>query len=218
MAGTRPPSVAASTFVPAARKSRCRYPIAIVPRRGDSAALVTNPTSRSAANNRAPRCGTGPRCEGPPVTHDASVAAMQHTDDHFLADIAALGQRDGAILDAGLERNRVVGHVNAEDRIPGFDARLRSPVARRREHPHRSVHRSNPVRARLNVDDKPARRADRYAPPTPAVRETPAACGDSRPTPESGRASITGQSPSRTAGAFGPCIHTPARLSASEAT
>ena len=48
---------------------------------------------------------------------------MQHADDDLLADVAALAHRDRAILDAGLERDRVVGHVHTEDRIPGLDAR-----------------------------------------------------------------------------------------------
>ena len=47
----------------------------------------------------------------------ATVTAMQHADDDFLPDVAALGHRDRPILDAGFERDRVVGHVHAEDRI-----------------------------------------------------------------------------------------------------
>ena len=83
---------------------------------------------------------------------------MQHADDHFLADVAALGQRDRAILDAGFERNGVVGHVDAEDRIPGLDrAPPRSP--RRADDARtsaRSARRSRSLFARaLNVDDKP---------------------------------------------------------------
>jgi hypothetical protein len=39
---------------------------------------------------------------------------VQHTDDDLLTDIAALGQADRAVLDARLQRNRVVGHVDAE--------------------------------------------------------------------------------------------------------
>ena len=47
---------------------------------------------------------------------------MQHADDDFLADVAALRQADRALLDAGLERDRVLVHVLAEHRAAGLDA------------------------------------------------------------------------------------------------
>ena len=47
---------------------------------------------------------------------------MQHTDDDFLPDEAALAERDRALLDSRLERNRVVGHVDAEERVASLDA------------------------------------------------------------------------------------------------
>ena len=46
---------------------------------------------------------------------------MQDPDDDFLADVAALGLADRAILDARFERDRVGVHVDAEQRQAGFD-------------------------------------------------------------------------------------------------
>ena len=57
------------------------------------------------------------------LTGDAAAAAVQHADDHFLPDVAPLGERDGALLDARFERNGVVGHVETEDRIAALDPR-----------------------------------------------------------------------------------------------
>src|SRR5262245_47647676 len=51
------------------------------------------------------------------------MASVEHADDDFLSDVAPLGHRDRAVLDTGLERDRVVGHVDAEHRIPRLDAR-----------------------------------------------------------------------------------------------
>ena len=51
------------------------------------------------------------------------MPAVQHADDHFLSNVAALRERDGALLDSCFERNRVRGHVHAEERIPRLDAR-----------------------------------------------------------------------------------------------
>ena len=51
----------------------------------------------------------------------ASVAAVQHADDDLLADVAPLRQADRAVLDARLERNRVLGHVLPEDRPAMLD-------------------------------------------------------------------------------------------------
>ena len=45
---------------------------------------------------------------------DPALAAVQHADDDLLSDVAALGQADGAVLDAGFERNRLLVHVDAE--------------------------------------------------------------------------------------------------------
>ena len=50
------------------------------------------------------------------------MAAVQHADDHFLADIAALGEADRARLDAGFERNRLLVHVAVKQRHAGLDA------------------------------------------------------------------------------------------------
>jgi hypothetical protein len=54
---------------------------------------------------------------------NASVPAMKDANDHFLADVAALGKRNPSLLDAGFERNGVFRHVDAEERIPCLDAR-----------------------------------------------------------------------------------------------
>jgi hypothetical protein len=51
------------------------------------------------------------------------MSAVEHADDHFLADVASLRERDRARLDPGFERDRVLRHVHAEERIPGLDAR-----------------------------------------------------------------------------------------------
>ena len=40
------------------------------------------------------------------------AAAMQHADDDLLADITPFRQADGAVLDAGLQRDRVFRHVD----------------------------------------------------------------------------------------------------------
>ena len=55
-----------------------------------------------------------------PLRH-SPLAAVQDADDDFLADVAPLGQADGAILDARFERNRRRVHVAAEGRTSGFD-------------------------------------------------------------------------------------------------
>src|SRR5688500_5010546 len=54
---------------------------------------------------------------------DASVAAVQHADDHFLSDITALRERDGARLYTRLERDDVVVHVDAKQRVARFHTR-----------------------------------------------------------------------------------------------
>ena len=51
------------------------------------------------------------------------MTAMQHADDHFLPNVAPLGQRERAILDARLERDGVGCHIDAVYRIARFDAR-----------------------------------------------------------------------------------------------
>ena len=48
---------------------------------------------------------------------------MQHPDDDLLAHEAALAERDRALLDTCLERNRLVRHVHAEHRVTGLDTR-----------------------------------------------------------------------------------------------
>ena len=143
---------------------------------------------------------------------------MQHADDHFLADVAALGQRDGPVLDAGLERNGVVGHVDAEDRIPSLDARGLDRLCRDDASAGIGQRCDQIVFARpLDVHAEPrhaelidARHRHRL------FLELELRVVIVRPRRESGRAARSTRS--STAGAFGPCIHTPARLSASEAT
>ena len=54
---------------------------------------------------------------------DTAVSAMENAHDHFLPDIAPFGQADRMVLDAGLERDRVVGHVHAKERIAGGKTR-----------------------------------------------------------------------------------------------
>ena len=73
---------------------------------------------------RAARGGTAPSiCKRHQLLRHAAVPAVQHADDDLLADVAALGERNRALLDAGFERNGVLGHVDAEQRIAGLDAR-----------------------------------------------------------------------------------------------
>src|SRR5262245_29506685 len=47
---------------------------------------------------------------------------MEYADDDLLSDIAALGEADGAIFDAGFKRNRVLVHVDVKERYATFDA------------------------------------------------------------------------------------------------
>ena len=93
------------------------------PMRGENAALVMSPpTSFKAppALHRL-RCGaeSTPFCrfvedDADEPARNASATAMQHADDHFLADVAALRQCDRARLEARLERDRLRRHVDAE--------------------------------------------------------------------------------------------------------
>jgi hypothetical protein len=53
---------------------------------------------------------------------DAAVAAVQHADDDLLPDVTAFRQADRAVLDAGLERNGVLGHVLAEHGPAALDS------------------------------------------------------------------------------------------------
>ena len=81
------------------------------------AAVAGDERARRAANVVAAGSPTKPTS----ASRDAPLAAVQDADDHFLSDVAALGQADGAILDAGFERDGVLVHVDAELR----DGRLR---------------------------------------------------------------------------------------------
>src|SRR5690349_5920931 len=54
------------------------------------------------------------------------MSAMQHADDDFLSDVAALVHADGTRFDAGLQRDRLLVHVSMEERDSSFDSqRLR---------------------------------------------------------------------------------------------
>ena len=81
-------------------------------------------------------------------TSHPALATMQNPDDYLLADVAALGHADGAVLDAGFERYRLVVHVGGERRTPRLDPEevegggvepgrtsLRQRVAKRRPDP-----------------------------------------------------------------------------------
>src|SRR5206468_11101810 len=66
------------------------------------------------------------------LPRNSSVAPVQHADDHFLSDIAALREADGARLDPGFERNRLLVHVAMKERDAAFDAqRLRRALVKR---------------------------------------------------------------------------------------
>ena len=147
----------------------------------NDAALVTWPTSRSVDRDaRRPAAGTD---ASPAASHadaheplrDAPAAAMQHADDDFLPDVAALGLTDGAIEQSGLERNRLGRHVDAESRPAGVDAhRLdesRRTAARRRRASSAAIsasararvartHPSCPRRHRPSATTKPAGNVD----------------------------------------------------------
>ena len=51
------------------------------------------------------------------------MSTVQHTNDYFLPDVAALGETDRAVFDAGFERNGVLVHVSPKQRHAGFDAK-----------------------------------------------------------------------------------------------
>src|SRR5688572_18508883 len=70
------------------------------------------------------RHDVGARVANPPHEFfgDAAAAPVRDADDYFLPDVAALGKRNRAILDAGLEWNRVVAHVGEEPRHAALDA------------------------------------------------------------------------------------------------
>ena len=123
---------------PARRNRGARRPSAIGRcSAGDNAVLVTWPISRSPLGRRRLASGVDIAVDAEPdeLPRHAAVAAVQHADDHFLADVAALGEADRARLDAGLERNRLFVHVAMEQRHAGFDraaSRRSSRRARRR--------------------------------------------------------------------------------------
>ena len=90
---------------------------------GEIVALVTWPISRSPDRTGAPT-GAGERPsidQAHELSRDAAVAAMQHADDDFLADVAPFRQADGASLDPRFERDRVFVHIAMKDRDSRFD-------------------------------------------------------------------------------------------------
>jgi hypothetical protein len=66
---------------------------------------------------------------------DAAAAAVDDAHDHLLADVAALGERDGARSDAGLQRDGLGVHVDQELGPASFDPR---ELQRRRRRHHRT--------------------------------------------------------------------------------
>ena len=80
---------------------------------------MTKPTSftPSASSSRSPFSSTATlrrahEADEPPG--HAPLAAMEHADDDFLADVASLGQADRPVLDSGFERNGVLVHIGVE--------------------------------------------------------------------------------------------------------
>lgn len=56
------------------------------------------------------------------LANHSALPAADHTNDHLLPDIAALGKANRSIFDTGLERNRVGIHVDAKERTAGLNA------------------------------------------------------------------------------------------------
>ena len=50
-----------------------------------------------------------------------SMPAVKNSDDDLLPYVAALAQRDGAVLNSCFERDRLLRHIDAEQRIAGFN-------------------------------------------------------------------------------------------------
>jgi hypothetical protein len=77
------------------------------------------------------RAAPGPRAFDPnrdEFLRDASVAPMQDANDHFLPDVATLGEGNRTRLDAGLERNRLLRHIDPEHGIRGLNPRRRDGI------------------------------------------------------------------------------------------
>ena len=161
--------MAASTTSAAARRPSPPFPAprsrdAHRPARSDAAGrattalLVTSPTSRSSVSRsrRAP-AATSLAFASPTSSRHAPVAAVQHADDHFLPDVAALGEADRARFDAGLERNRLFVHVLMKFRDAALrrEALRRSPRRSRRRRPRCSAARSASERDASTSTSKP---------------------------------------------------------------
>ena len=104
------------------------------------------------ARRRAGTAAAGVEREADEAPGDPPVAAVLDADDHFLADVAALAPRDGAILETGLERNRVRVHVDAEARTAALDAHGLDVGLARREQRRRRRAPTSRLRDR-GVDD-----------------------------------------------------------------
>ncbi len=86
--------------------------------------LVTCPTWRVAGKHGGSRLRNDIPFEREPheLACHASVASMQHANNHLLTDIAPFGQADGPRFDACLERDRILVHVAMKLRHARFDA------------------------------------------------------------------------------------------------
>ena len=121
---TAPDVSPTTTLVPGAMKSRWTYASAIaLPRAGDTGGarhVADLPAvARHGRAGRGRAIGVEHQADEP--AGDPAVTAMEHANDHFLADVAALRQADGPRLDAGLERDGLLVHVAMEERNAGLD-------------------------------------------------------------------------------------------------
>ena len=145
VAAARPPAFSTATAVPGVEE------VAVKIAHRDRAVARRRCRAGHGADLPVPReqlCATRGRRPFDAQRHqplrDAAVPAVQHADDHLLADVTTLRERDRALLDARLERDRLLGHVHAEEGIASLDAgRLERGGIRRAPLQRRAARRRN---------------------------------------------------------------------------
>ena len=132
-----PSSPASSTSPGSASRRTSASPIG--PSRGELTALVTRPTSRPASSSGVP--GRDRRREAQAAQMAVRLALVEEARDRLLADVAALREADGALVEPGLLRDHGLVEVDAVARPPGLHARDLGVALASRRAPRRATQR-----------------------------------------------------------------------------